>query len=232
MLYFFLSYAHGDDDQYVAQLYRDLSAELRVQVGEERQRPVGFRDAESIRVGSTWPPDLVDAVATARTFVPLYSPRYFRSIYCGKEWSLFAWRIAAYEQHSRRRAPAMIPLWWVAAAVPRHLDDIHRSDSSFGHAYTEYGARQLVRMRETKHHDAYLEFVTAVAIRIKETAAEHHIPPLTDRPDLTSVPNAFDRPPTVQTLSPSQPGPPPNESSPGVSARRERPILRYETDTP
>jgi len=225
MLYFFMSYAHGEDDPYVVQLFRDLCAEVRIQVGEDRHRPVGFQDSDNIRVGSVWPPELVDAVATARTFVPLYSPRYFRSEYCGKEWSLFAWRMAADEHRTGQRASVLIPLLWVSAVIPNHLADIQHGDPSFGAAYAAHGARELVRMRETKHHDAYLEFVTAVAVRIREAAAEHAIPPLTGRHDLRTIPNAFDTPAAGSSPRPNLPSQPP-----GIPARRSRPILRYGTD--
>jgi hypothetical protein len=226
--YFFLSYAHGEDDDHVARLYLGLCAELRIQLGLPRDSPVGFRDNNSLRVGTAWQAELVEAISAARTFVALYSPRYFRSEVCGQELSVFAQRIAAYERTYGRRAPALIPLVWVASEVPAHLDEIQYGDFSFGDAYARNGARDLVRL--TEYHDACLRFVTALALRIKEISAGYVLPPYDGPPTLAGVPNAFDRPTEAAPFQPpSQRSP---EPVPGVCAGGQRPVLRYETDSP
>ncbi|MBC3842855.1 hypothetical protein GXW82_29795 [Streptacidiphilus sp. 4-A2] len=48
-----------------------------------------------MHLGEGWVGRLSDALASCRVFVPLYSPRYFRSEPCGQEWRGFASRQGA-----------------------------------------------------------------------------------------------------------------------------------------
>ena len=231
LYYFFLSYAHNNDNEDVAAFYDDLSVQLRVRTGADRDSRVGFRDNNILRAGEAWPVELIDAISTAKTFVALYSPRYFLSKVCGQEWSVFAHRLAEYEAQHGRRAPALIPLMWVDnTEVPARLKDIQHGDFSFGQEYARHGAWDLVQMRNTRHHDAYRGFVRAVAVRIKEIAATHHLPEYSGPRALADIPNAFD--PTapvipVQTSRRATPQTPTGDRNGGT-----RPLLRYETDTP
>jgi hypothetical protein len=69
---FFLSYARGDDDEYVQRFYLDLCREIRVCEGLPRGERVGFMDTASIRVGAKWPNELVAALKECGVFLPLY----------------------------------------------------------------------------------------------------------------------------------------------------------------
>ena len=76
MLYFFLSYARGDEDDLVRQFFNDLSVEVRVRAGLHRDAEVGFIDTRT-RAGTVRSLEIADALARCRSFIALLSPRYF-----------------------------------------------------------------------------------------------------------------------------------------------------------
>jgi hypothetical protein len=116
--YFFLSYARTprtdqnpsvDPNLWVHKLYADLSAEVLELVNS----PIaGFMDRE-IRVGMPWSRQLMTALATCKVFVPLYSPRYFDSENCGKEWYVFSRRVLDQKARKPETEMAIVPALWV-----------------------------------------------------------------------------------------------------------------------
>jgi FxsC-like protein len=169
VLYFFLSYARGPDDIFVRRFYNDLCSEVRVHAGAGRDAEVGFLDNHNIEPGQSWSQALVSALAECTCFLALYSPAYFLSRPCGKEWTMF-------EQRSRASArdgatvTGLIPLVWLP---PRELPDVakalHYDLDVPEDDYRRRGLRQLLRLQRL--HDAYMEFISNVAERIVATAA-------------------------------------------------------------
>lgn len=189
MLYFFLSYARGDDDVYVERFYRDLCIEVRVQVGADRDEKVGFLDNHSIEPGQRWSQALVEALAQCTSFLALYSPAYFLSQYCGREWTMFTQRSQMHARQTGTELGGLIPLIW---HPPRTMPDIAQSlqynQDVYGEVYNRGGLRQLLRLQ--RHRDTYLEFVSTVAERIVEAAAQP--PPVGDgNIDFDHVDSAF-----------------------------------------
>ena len=90
--YFFLSYAHtpratgkaGDPNHWVARLYDDLCEAITELTDVPEGVPVGFMD-QSMHQGQFWAERLARELASCRVFVPLYSPRYFKSHACGQQ---------------------------------------------------------------------------------------------------------------------------------------------------
>src|SRR5689334_7573765 len=84
---YFLSYARDDREDSPDLLPRflaDLDATLRQRLGVDRDDAPGFFDAGRIETGTAWSTRLADALRTANVFVPILSPRYFGSHYCGR----------------------------------------------------------------------------------------------------------------------------------------------------
>jgi hypothetical protein len=187
MHYFFLSYAHGQHDDLVEAFFTDLSGEVREHAGSDRDDEVGFRDRPGAS-GDSWSPALLDALQSARTFIALCSPGYFRSASCGKEWWAFAQRLARIRPVGHP-PPALIPLFWLPTEIPAHLTDLQYRDPSFGPAYDRHGLRRLLQLDRLR--DDYLEFVTAVAMRITTTADQHSVPQLVPAPTFATAANAF-----------------------------------------
>ena len=94
--WFYLSHAHLDreDDpkEVVRTFYQDL--ERRMKRAEMiREGDAGFFDGTGIQQGASWPETLASALGTCRVFVCLYSPAYFSSEWCGKEFAVFNQRL-------------------------------------------------------------------------------------------------------------------------------------------
>lgn len=190
MLYFFLSYARGDDDVYVERFFQDLCGEVRVLIGAGKDEKVGFFDNESLELGEEWPQALSTALATCQSFLALYSPAYFLSEPCGKEWTIFRERVRQHEQDVGAPVTALMPLLWVH---PHHLppaaQTLQYTNLNLGPEYNNGGLRQLLRLQ--RNRDAYLEFVSLVAERIVASANRFRVPELETVPDFNSVLSAF-----------------------------------------
>jgi hypothetical protein len=225
--YFFLSYAHGDraDDQRVEDFFTELSVEIRALTGDDQDEVVGFHDFHNLRAGDAWPEELIKELCTSWTFVPLLSPRYIRSEFCGKEWAVFAQRVDAYKAETGRPAPSIIPVFWIPTSLPPALTHIHQRDPSFGAAYQTHGLRHLMRLERDREATA---FVAALAKRILEVAHGFRLPPIDQRqwPDFHTVPNIFGSPVIPSPRNDSRP-------TPNERPRIDRPILKLDNwDSP
>jgi FxsC-like protein len=190
VLYFFLSYARGDDDVYVEKFYRDLCAEVRVRTGIGREIEVGFFDNHSIGLGAPWSERLIDALSRCRAFLALCSPAYFLSEACGKEWAVFADRLRLYQQTTGFQPPALMPLvWFPARTMPPVAEAIQYRADVLGDVYNRDGLRQLIRLQ--RNRDAYLEFVSAVAEQVVSTAYAHDVPRPPRYADFHRIPSMF-----------------------------------------
>ncbi|WP_314246771.1 TIR-like protein FxsC [Streptomyces sp. DSM 40907] len=199
--YFFLSYAHTprygtggpDPDMWVERLFRDLCAHVMALTDLPPHRPAGFMDRE-IRSGEGWSDRLGSVLATCRVFVPLYSPRYFASETCGKEWFTFARRTAYHQARSASTAKAIVPASWVP--VPEeHLPDVARrldfDHHSFGERYATDGLYGLIKLRG--YAEQYERTVYELAKRIVRVADTADLP-VGRRVDYRSAPSAFGAP--------------------------------------
>jgi len=195
--YFFLSYARtpsqssGDDpDRWVHKLYRDVCADI-LSLTDAMPEAAGFMDREN-RLGAEWAPELSIALATCRVFVPLYSPRYFQSETCGKEWFAFARRALNHRaaQGSGTSVP-IVPALWVAVqpeGLPAVTRTIEIQQPWHGARYRQegfYGIMKLSRFRED-----YRAAVYGLSRSIIEMAENSRLGP-GSLADYTSLENAF-----------------------------------------
>lgn len=196
--YFFLSYAHSprvsgggsDPDMWIERLFRDVSGHVMAMTDLPAGAPAGFMDRE-IRAGEGWSERLGEVLATCKVFVPLYSPRYFASETCGREWYAFS-RRTIYEQAKRDRAvQAIVPALWVPVpeeqmpAVARRLG---RPGERYGEEYARSGLYGLIKLRAYAEH--YERAVYELAKRIVALAQESPIPPGSPV-DYLASPSAF-----------------------------------------
>jgi len=188
-VYFFLSYARGDDDRFVEKFYRDLCQEVRVLTGEGRDTEVGFFDRHSIPPGAAWPEELVGALSRCKVFIALCSPRYYRSVPCGIEWNVFEQRLRRYDEQHRLRAPALIPLAWTNTTMHPVAAERQYDFDGFAEPYRRDGLRQMLRLGTNRR--SYLRFVTALAERVVSTAETHQVAPLHQRPIFTDLTSPF-----------------------------------------
>ncbi|MER5467339.1 TIR-like protein FxsC [Streptomyces sp. NPDC002685] len=195
--YFFMSYAHtpawsgaGDPDHWVRVLFTDLCDHIMALTDLPAGAPVGFMDRE-MQVGDGWPARLSENLATCRVFVPLFSPRYFASESCGREWFAFNERVLRARAGGSSAPPAVVPALWT------HLDDAQLPDSvrhvpidhaQFGDRYAANGLYGLIKLSRLR--DEYEETVLGLAQRIVRVAQESPLP--VGRPRLyENTPSAF-----------------------------------------
>jgi FxsC-like protein len=201
--YFFLSYAHTprqgrgqpeDPDVWTTRLFRDLTREVRSQADLPPGTTAGFMD-HGLIPGDDWSLRLSQALATCRVFVPLYSPRYFQSEHCGKEWAAFARRVANHETAS---VSSIIPALWVKVAhekMPSVAQAINFRPAELG---TEYASRGFYGiMKISRYRDAYQQAVTQLARRIVAAAEATSVGPAADA-DYAVLPSAFGTVPSMR----------------------------------
>ncbi|HEX2205026.1 MAG TPA: TIR-like protein FxsC [Longimicrobium sp.] len=211
---FFLSYARNDQDAYLEKFYEELCDAVARWSGRPAKE-VAFRDTYAVDVGEQWTPELAGALQTARVLVPLYSPSFFASEYCGKEWAFFRLR---QDEHLRAtpgapRPPVILPVLWMPPEalppLPQVASEIQYAHPDFGDEYLEEGLRRL-RVRR-----AHQEVVEELAKRIVRAAQQHALPRAPDAADPAALPSAFAAPP--------KPGAPPAAPLPPPSLGKEGP---------
>ncbi|NBM18267.1 TIR-like protein FxsC, partial [Streptomyces sp. GC420] len=193
--YFFLSYAHTprndpsdpDPDMWVARLYRDLCEHILQMTTLPAGVKAGFMD-QGMNVGDGWPESLSEALANCSVFVPLYSPRYFRSPQCGKEWYAFSQRAVYHRAVNDSRLSGIVPALWVPMppnALPAPAERLQFNHSEFGEDYAAEGFYGLIKLSYLRQE--YERAVYRLAQRIVRVVEEtriargrhldyHHIP--------------------------------------------------------
>lgn len=171
---FFLSYARRDRDPFLDKFFEDLSTEVRICMGAEEDEPVGFMDVKNIEVGDEWDAELALALAECRVFVSLYTPAYFRSEFCGKEWSVF--RARQEEQRPGAAGPGrpglILPVLWTSEKTLSEwfptVSQTVQYDQDFEPVYRREGLRFL--SKQGRYSDQYELIVHRLAEKICEEA--------------------------------------------------------------
>ncbi|WP_418959950.1 TIR-like protein FxsC [Streptomyces tritici] len=191
--YFYLSYAHPAQrgpDVWVERFFRDVANHVMAMTDLPAGTPAGFLDRE-IGAGERWTERLGEVLATCRVFVPLYSPRYFASETCGREWYAFTQR-TIYEQAKRDRSvQAVVPALWVPVPdeqVPAVARRLGWPTQGFGDDYPHEGIYGLIKLGHLA--EQYERVVYELAKRIVTVAHESALPPGSPVDYLTS-PSAF-----------------------------------------
>lgn len=180
---FYLSYAHtpalrSGPDYYVHRLYTELTRHL-AELTDTPQEGLGFFGA--VLPGADWEREMKQALARAQVFVPLYSPRYFRSEWCGMEWDAFDRRQQRDRQIRRHTGSAIVPVLWMPTA-PRHLPSVswglQYTDSELGPLYVDRG---LLGLMESNKTDRFDRVVRQLAERIVHVAKTTRLAPCDPR---------------------------------------------------
>ncbi|HET6355897.1 TIR-like protein FxsC [Streptomyces sp.] len=199
--YFFLSYAHtpqygtggADPDMWVERFFRDLCGHVMAMTDLPSGAQAGFMDRE-IRSGEGWSERLGEVLATCRVFVPLYSPRYFASETCGKEWYAFAQRAIYHQAKSNRPAEAIVPALWVPIPpeqLPGPAERLQFNHRAFGDRYITDGLYGLIKLRIFA--EEYDRAVYELAKRVVSVAETVNVGPGSPV-DYRQAPNAFGTP--------------------------------------
>lgn len=197
--WFFLSYARLDRDQdphnCIRSFYADLDREIR-RLRKIKEGNAGFFDADGIEPGALWPETLAGALANTRALISVYSPAYFDSDYCGKEWNIFASRVDDYVAKAAQKVkrPALaIPVLFdppeSITPLPPALTEPQLPGDMFPAEYRENGLRYL--MVRTNKHDVYMDFLDSLVHQLIDVTASVSLPPLLPLPDIKTIPGGF-----------------------------------------
>jgi FxsC-like protein len=219
LVHFFLSYARGDDDEYVQKFFTDVSRELRRRGALDE--PVGFLDT-NMDVGTEWEPELEEALCTCRVFIAIYTPRYFSREHCGKEWYVFNERMRRYEEQTGERPQTLLPILWVPPAqdLPEEARRIqYLAPGELGQAYAENGLFRILKVK--RFEDEYEIFLARLVDRMIERSRQWPLP-RAHRVGMAEVPNAFAVPlpnPQVNELKRPEQAVPPGPATPVRGSR-------------
>jgi FxsC-like protein len=175
--YFFLSYARRRGPRVlVKRFYDDLCAELRQELRRLHKgnavpfdRP--FLDVQSIQLGQDWNAALGEALGHCRTMLALYTPDYFRSDFCGREWKAFEDRQRSHREVTGVDAKALIPVVWEPVSnVPAGAAHIQYDNLDLGENYAQRGLRRI--LVADPGGEEYRRIVNLIAHQIL-VAAEH-----------------------------------------------------------
>jgi hypothetical protein len=186
--YFFFSYSRTDAaDQHVYEFFDDLAMEVAARTNLGTTEP-GFLDRQQ-QPGVEWSTNTGHALGTCNVFVPLFSPNFFTSHYCGKEWHAFATRLATDRARTGAVLPSIVPVWWVPPGrhPPDVADGLQDTRALFGSEHEKYGARYLKQLKENR--DAYTGFLVKLTELI--LAAGRNPPAAMTPIDLNQQPDAF-----------------------------------------
>jgi FxsC-like protein len=205
--YYFLSYARTDGEDNEPLLKRflaDLESEIRGRTGL-RDAGKGFRDVTRIDLGSPWPEALGRALQHSRVFLALYSPSFFTSEYCGKEWTAFAQRCRQHAEAGGRRPHLILPVLWMPVRLSDYplapeVAEVHHDREQFGEVYRKEGLRYLLRRHP---NDLYVQFVTEFGKYLVDLVAAHDLRPAPAPPDVKVLPSAFHHAATPVKTSPT-----------------------------
>ncbi|MCX4973360.1 TIR-like protein FxsC [Streptomyces sp. NBC_00620] len=195
--YFFLSYAHAprhgsdetDRDMWVDRLFRDLCDHI-FQMTDVPGGAAGFMDRQ-MRAGEIWTQETALSLARCRVFVPLYSPRYFRSSWCGREWSHFSRRAARHRSGRPGTPSAVVPALWTPVQshqLPPELRRVHYAHTEMGPRYHTYGLYGLIKLSSFRRD--YQRAVMELARRIVDVGDNVLVEPGLRTP-LDQMPDAF-----------------------------------------
>jgi FxsC-like protein len=175
---------------WVGQLYKDLCAHVLALTDLGADSTVGFMDRD-IRSGEGWSERLADSLATCRVFVPLFSPRYFGSAMCGKEWYAFSQRAIQQHARSNRAADAIVPALWVPVQpkrLPKAAERLQFNHMALGASYATEGLYGLIKL--SMFRSDYELAVYELAKRIVKVAESGGIDPSAPV-DYRRIPSAF-----------------------------------------
>jgi hypothetical protein len=130
---------------------------------------------------------------------------------CGREWSVFANRLARHTAPGGEPPAALLPLLWLPPRLlPAVIQEFQYENELLPEAYGDKGLRQLIRL--DRYRNDYLEFVDSLARQIVRTAEAGHVPPMGPPLDFHQVLSVFhpaaaaaaSTPTTPATTSPRQ----------------------------
>ncbi|GEM_PF-3682239 len=183
---FFFSYSRTNHDEYLMRFYKDLQRRVELELAlppdQRAETEYGFLDEQDLELGSDWDPKLVEALQNSSVLVCAYSPSYFVSEYCSREWHLFQMRRREWPDSKLNMAPlppAIKPVIWLSPTRRMTRDAVHTDvwDVQFtlgqsNAIYNTDGVELMLRM-SNKYADDYQDFLRKLALDIIDAAEKY-----------------------------------------------------------
>ena len=190
---FYLSHSHIDDSELIEKFFSDFSHEVRVRLGASPSQEVGFLDSSSIMPGDDLSSLMITALENSRVLIALFSPAYFTSVHCGKEFQYFweRWKTS----NVQRQGSSIFPIVW----IPTN-ETLPGPAKQFVRFEPEGGLRRLMRLRSRS--DEYAQLLEDIADRLIGFTRETVAPPPQPITSWSAVRNAFDEPDLFPDVAP------------------------------
>ncbi|HEY0321990.1 MAG TPA: P-loop NTPase fold protein [Pyrinomonadaceae bacterium] len=196
--WFYLSYSRSEDNSFIKRFYLDLCRDIARLVGSDVDpEQLGFFKSSSIEMGEEWERSVAEAISTCRTFVCLYSPGYFKSEYCGKEFQIFLDRVRTYKSPADGLgSPRFIfsILWDGGEQLQKSLPDVAAKlqyvPAGISGLVSSGGLYPLMKAGMLDEGD-YYQFLQRLSKSIVNEAKQLPLPPIHDIPPLNSIQSAF-----------------------------------------
>ncbi|MFF3653793.1 TIR-like protein FxsC [Streptomyces olivochromogenes] len=194
--YFYLSYARrripGELPSPEHRFFVDLTRTIW-EVTDFAGPDLGFFD-DRLPTGARWEEEMKLALASARVFIPLYSPQYFKSAWCGMEWDAFSRRRRLARRTADQGGTAIVPIQWTGIGtgklvLPPVVREVQRPASEFHSRYLQAGLVDLVGSGS----DEYRRVVLAIAKTVVDVAETTRLTPC-DISLFDDLHNVFDDP--------------------------------------
>lgn len=168
---FFFSYSSVDykrgkkDDLFT--FFKDLEERLTALGRGEG----GFFADRNIETGADWEDELVRNLKSCHVIVPLYSPNYFKSPHCGREWKVFFDRFQENKVNPPQdvvKPEIILPALWTAELleIPKEVAEVQdKTKTEYPKDYMTSGLSYLMRSSKKA---AYHEFVHKFSIRLAQ----------------------------------------------------------------
>ncbi len=191
-----LSYARpaqgmGTDQEPIKRFFDDLCLEIGYIAGGLKESDPAAFDQE-MPLGVTWQRRLSYFLANCRVLVPLLSPPFFESEWCGKEWWVFNQRAVEIRPPLRDDEPAVVPVIWVPVPSDRMHPALSRLQYTNRHMPDSYTREGLLALSRSDGRD-YRVAVYQIAKRIGELLEHTTVAP-GKMVNLNTAPNAFKEP--------------------------------------
>ena len=185
--WYFLSYSEEKEFRgQVERFHRNLESEVRGLLGDTPGG--GFMDAVDIEPSERWRPRIWNSARKATCMIALYSPRYFGSDWCGREWAVFVERI---RRHVRQGGEArhLIILVWRRGPKPWPMgaDEFQYVSWKSGSMYEERGLFHVVPDGGVTDKE-YRDIVYEVALMVADAVLNPEIPPISAKDAQTVIP--------------------------------------------
>ena len=175
-----LNILHPQDASFIRRFFSDLEADLVQHPQIVGNDDICFFDTTNIETGTDWNEELSDAAACSRVAVALFSPSYFNSVWCGREFQVFLDRR---KSAAKSNPPVtVLPVIWMRHdAVPESAGMLQNSDNAIPSApfpsdYRQIGLRQIMQLNDEQQ---YTQTRIALGARILKAAKAARLPELT-----------------------------------------------------